>query len=115
CVAGGLICSNIGGGSCVEGDYEQPAVAIAPLPGAEPALTHAVTVKEPIGFTPSTQAVTGALAHLRAHLAANPGHKGVLVILTDGLPLGCTQNTYLTVTSAIMAARMATPSILTYP
>ena len=32
----------------------------------------------------------------------------------DGLPLGCTQNTYLTVTEAIMAARTGTPSILTY-
>jgi hypothetical protein len=115
CLTRGLICSNIGSGSCVQGDYEKPAVAIAALPGGEAALTHAITVKEPIGFTPTTQAVTGALGHLRAHLAANPGHKGVLVILTDGLPLGCTQNTYLTVTSAIMAARMATPSIVTYP
>jgi hypothetical protein len=114
CMPRGKICGNIGSGSCTQADYSSLAVGITPLPAAEPALTRAITIKEPIGFTPTTPAVTGALDHLRQHLAANPTHKGALVILTDGLPLGCTQNTYLTVTSSIMAARMATPSILTY-
>jgi hypothetical protein len=114
CLARGKICNNIGGGSCTQTDYAALAVPIGALPADEPALTRAVTIKEPIGFTPTTPAVSGALDHLRQHLAANPTHKGALVILTDGLPLGCTQNTFLTVSSVIMAAHAGTPSILTY-
>jgi hypothetical protein len=114
CTARGMICDNIGSGSCTQGDYAALAVPIAPLPGAEPALTRAITIKEPIGFTPTAPAVAGALDHLRQHLAANPSHRGVLVIMTDGLPLGCAGNGSFAVTSSIMAARTGPPSILTY-
>jgi hypothetical protein len=114
CLTRGKICDNIGGGSCTQGDYQTLAVPISALPGAEPALTRAITVKEPIGFTPTAPAVAGALEQLRAQLMANPGHRGALVIMTDGLPLGCGVGDTAAVTASIMAARTATPPILTY-
>jgi hypothetical protein len=114
CTARQKICRNIGGGSCTQMDYQTLAVPIGALPAAEPALTRAITIKEPIGFTPTVPAVAGALGHLRQHLVANPSHRGALVILTDGLPLGCTANDAFVVTGSIMAARAGTPAILTY-
>jgi hypothetical protein len=114
CLARGKICDNIGGGSCTQGDYQTLAVPITPLPAAEPVLTRAITVKEPIGFTPTGPAVAGALEQLRAQLTANPTHRGALVIMTDGLPLGCGAGDGAAVTASIMAARMASPPILTY-
>jgi hypothetical protein len=114
CSARGPICNNIGTGSCVQADYEALAVPITPLPGSSAPLTQAITVKEPIGFTPTGAAVAGALAALRRHLEANPTHKGVLVVMTDGLPLGCATNDAAAVTASITAARTASPPILTY-
>jgi hypothetical protein len=114
CLARGTICDNIGSGSCTAADYQQLAVPITPLPAAQLALTQAMTIKEPIGFTPTTPAVSGALDHLRAQAMINPGHKMALVLMTDGLPIGCTGNTAAAVSAAIMAARTGTPAINTY-
>jgi hypothetical protein len=114
CLARGKICDNIGGGSCTQGDYQALAVPIGPLPAGEPALTRAITIKEPIGFTPTAPAVAGALEQLRAQVMANPTHRGALVIMTDGLPLGCGVGDAAAVTASIMTARLASPPILTY-
>jgi hypothetical protein len=114
CVARGRICGNIGSGSCTQADYETLAVPIGALPAGEPALTRAITVKEPIGHTPTAPAVSGALAHLRAHLMRNPTHRGALILFTDGLPLGCDNNATGPVINAMMQARTGMPSIPTY-
>ena len=114
CMGRGNVCKNLGTGSCEAVDYERPAVPISPLPGAEPMLTAALQVKDPVGHTPTLPAVQGALGYLRQHLAANPGHRGALVLFTDGLPLGCTTNSAFTVGQAIGAAATGVPSITTY-
>jgi hypothetical protein len=54
------------------------------------------------------------LTQLRAHLAANPGHKVVLVLASDGLPGGCPLSTIPAVADDLRAALMASPSIPTY-
>jgi hypothetical protein len=113
CMPRQSICRNIGTGSCLAADYQKPAVPIAVLPASETMLTSTLMAKEPVGHTPTAPALTGALDHLRAHLAANPDHKGALIILTDGLPLGCTGNLG-SITGIIGAAHMGTPSISTY-
>jgi hypothetical protein len=82
-------CKNIGAGSCTLADYETLAVPIGELPAVQAAIAGAIDRKEPIGHTPTVPAVEGTLNHLRQHLAANPGRKGALVLITDGLPLGC--------------------------
>jgi hypothetical protein len=114
CMNRGNVCKNLGTGSCEAGDYGTPAVAIAPLPGGEPMLTGAITAKDPVGHTPTLPAVQGALSYLRQHLTANPTHKAALVLFTDGLPLGCTNNSAFTIGQAIGTAYMGTPSISTY-
>jgi hypothetical protein len=58
-------------------------------------------------------AVRGALAHLRAHLAANPGHRVALVLATDGLPDGfCSRNNPDNIVEAVAGGR--TQGIPTY-
>jgi hypothetical protein len=114
CMNRGSVCKNIGTGSCEAVDYETPAVPIRPLPAGEAMLTGAIQDKDPVGHTPTLAAVQGALTHLRQHLGANPTHKAALVLFTDGLPLGCTNNSSFTIGQAIGAAFMGTPSISTY-
>jgi hypothetical protein len=70
----------------------------------------------PQGNTPTTPAVTGALAHLRARVMANPMRKPVMVLATDGLPStsGCGLNNAASVAAALAAANMTAPGIPTY-
>ena len=111
CAGSGALCTTIGqdcamgGGACTalpkicsfttpqvecepEG-YRSPNVAIASLPGAEPALVRTLMAKQPVGGTPMGPAVRGALEHLRARLVANPGRKVALILVSDGLPSPC--------------------------
>ena len=62
-------------------------------------------------------AVEGALAHLRKHLEARPGRRGIFVLASDGAPSAspCSNNTIAAVAQVIASARMAAlNSILTY-
>jgi Mg-chelatase subunit ChlD len=97
--------------------YQTPIVAIADLPGAVPALEKAMAGIVPQGATPTTQAVTGALAQLRARAMSNPNRKPVLVLATDGLPNSpdCTSgNTINAAAMQLSNAAMGMPGILTY-
>jgi Mg-chelatase subunit ChlD len=97
--------------------YQTPIVAIADLPGALPALEKAMAGIVPEGTTPTTQAVTGALAQLRARAMMNPNRKPVLVLATDGLPNSPDCNTDNTINAAALELRtaaMAMPGISTY-
>ena len=127
CVGVGQPC--VGGGSCelaprscgfnsnawCAGPYDRMAVPIAPLPAAEPALTGALGAVIPRGGTPLGPAVRGALGQLRTHLQATPGHRGALVLVSDGLPDGFCGGNYIDmIVPNVRAAQMATPSIPTY-
>jgi hypothetical protein len=101
-------------GSCMPADYQKVVVPIAPLPAAEPNLSGVITAKVPVGGTPMGPAAAGALAHLSEHLQAHPGHKAVLVMVTDGLPQSCVGDGVAAVAARLEAARMATPAIATY-
>jgi hypothetical protein len=71
----------------------------------------------PQGATPTTQAVTGALAQLRMRAMSNPDRKPVLVMATDGLPSSpdcLTDNTINAASQQLSAASIGTPSIPTY-
>jgi hypothetical protein len=100
--------------SCAANDYRTIVVPIAPLPGAQAPLTAALDFKRPNGGTPMGPAVQGALAHLRAHLAANAGRQAALVLATDGLPDGCDGDTVTGVAATLQAARMGAPPISSY-
>ena len=105
------------GGSAVECEdarYEAPAVGFAALPAASLAVTRALHLKEPTGGTPMGPAVRGTLAHLRAQLAANPGRKVALILVSDGLPGACQRNDIPAVVADLGTAFTGTPSIPSY-
>jgi hypothetical protein len=69
----------------------------------------------PDGSTPTQAALDGAIAQAQAIAAANPDHKVAIVMLTDGLPQGCSDDSNITPASNdAKAAFSATTSIPTY-
>ena len=75
---------------CDPDAYATPAVDFLTLPDTAMALNTSIAAQMPAGDTPSRQALLGAVAHARAHAAANVGHSVVIVLATDGLPTDCT-------------------------
>jgi hypothetical protein len=134
CSTTGALCANVGdacpgGGTCVafprscwstqsldcdDATYETPAMAIASLPGAQEPLLARLYSYFPWGGTPMGPAVRGTLAHLRAHLQANPTHKAALVLVTDGIPVGCQHNDLSDVAIQLNGAFTGSPSIVTH-
>ncbi len=99
-------------GVCDPATYETPAVAIGELPGMQGPLLTAIHGRYIDGGTPMSPAVQGAFAHLRAHLAAHPSHKGVLLLVTDGTPSVCGE--IGDVAAHMAVARLTSPSISSY-
>jgi hypothetical protein len=100
--------------SCTPGDYARPRVPIGTLPAAVAEMTQGLAAVGPGGNTPIAPALEGAARYLREHLAANPGHRGALVLASDIAPSGCQGASVDGVAAAIEAARTASPSISTY-
>jgi hypothetical protein len=104
--------------SCEVGDYRKLAVPFGLLPAVAPALMTAVAGKDPraatTSGTPTGPAVVGALEQLSAHVAASPGHRGALVLITDGEPTLCTPLLPEEIAGPVQAARQAAPSIATF-
>ena len=71
---------------CSVANYSNAAVGIAPLPGNASALISALDAGLPQGGTPTHLALDGACAQVRNWKAANPGHKVVILLVTDGIP-----------------------------
>src|SRR4029453_8011770 len=94
--------------------YEVPTVPIASLPMNEVHLTRTLLNKIPAGSTPMGPAVRGVLTHLKARVAANPGHKAALALAGDGLPGGCNVNDIGSIASDLNVAFTGTPSIPTH-
>jgi hypothetical protein len=76
----------IGQAVCDSAVYSQPSVPIAPLPQNAGAVLASLSGIAPTGETPTAAALRGACAHAREFRAENPGHKLVLLLLTDGKP-----------------------------
>jgi hypothetical protein len=116
CVAPSRTCQNLdSSGSCAAADYQNLVVPIAELPAATALLTGALVAKMPSGGTPMGPAAQGAIDHLRAHLAARPGRRAVLVLVSDGLPASCDlDNSIDAVAATLQAARSGSPSISSY-
>jgi hypothetical protein len=102
------------GGDCDVSTYETPAMPIAALPTGQDPLLARLYGYFPWGGTPMAPAVRGTLAHLRAHLQANPSHRAALVLVTDGTPVGCQHNDLSDVAIELNAAFTGTPSIVTH-
>ena len=74
---------------CDQTAYATPAVEIAAIPGATPALVESLSAQTPEGDTPSAPALRGALQHARDWAESHPQHTVVAVLATDGLPTEC--------------------------
>lgn len=74
--------------SC-HGHYEAPEVELAALPGNAAALTTSLAAHEPVGFTPTAPALTGAIRHMKEWAPAHPGRMPLVIFVTDGFPTEC--------------------------
>ena len=100
--------------SCEAAPYAQPEVAIASLPDNASALTASLAAATPLGLTPTYAALSGALEQARTHATANPSHRVVAVLATDGTPAGCERDDPLNVQMLAAQGVSAAPSVWTY-
>jgi hypothetical protein len=92
------------------------SVPIAPLPGNASPIIDALNATDPLGGTPTRPALEGAITHARQWAIANPDHKVVVVLATDGEPSTsiCTPNTIAAVEQVAQDGLNGMPSIPTY-
>lgn len=76
----------IGNTSCDPGDYSDPAVGIAPIPGINQTLLTQLDSVNPTGETPTGAAIRGACEYITQWDQQNPGRKKVMLFVTDGVP-----------------------------
>ena len=78
---------------CAVGQYETPDVGIDLLPGNAAALSSSLAARGPaplpFGFTPTGPALQGAINYAKTWATANPTHRVVAVLATDGFPTKC--------------------------
>lgn len=81
-----------GGDGCGSGNYSggNLAVGVGLLPPVRNALINAINGTGTGGGTPMRDALNGALFEATAWENAVAGRKGIVVLVTDGLPEGCT-------------------------
>jgi len=99
---------------CGPAEYATPAVEIAPLPAAAPALVASLRQRVPDGLTPTGGALSGAITHAQAWGRANPTHRVAVVLATDGFPTECTPVDVPGVAALASTAAAGTPSISTF-
>src|SRR5262249_37153428 len=82
-----FVCSGVD--SCDVAGYSNPAVEIAPLPGAGTALIASLHQQTPSGGTPTSAALDGAIQHAKNWAKQHPTHVTINVFATDGDPSDC--------------------------
>ncbi|NUP06505.1 MAG: VWA domain-containing protein [Polyangiaceae bacterium] len=102
------------GSECALASYQQLAVPIDILPDNAGEIKASLLNTTPGGGTPMRPALEGAIAGLTDYLTLNPNHEGVVVLVTDGDPGGCTNNTASDVEQVAADALAATPQIRTF-
>ena len=101
--------------SCEQGQYALPSIDFAPLDGDpapgdvhEQALVQWLSSLDPSGPTPMAGALAGTYQHTRAHLQSHPKEKGIVILVTDGSPTTCPDNSIAHI--AGLAAEQTTKS-----
>lgn len=80
--------------TCDPAAYEEPTVSWGVLPRHAGSITDAIDAVEPIGETPTDAALAGACTVAKERKAAEPSHKVVVLLVTDGhpeAPISCDQ------------------------
>jgi hypothetical protein len=112
CVAPVSVCVNTA--ECSMGAYATPAVPIATLPDAAPALVASIDAQMPNGQTPTGPALAGAIEQARTHASAHPDHAVVAVLATDGLPTRCEPLEIDDISAVASTAVAGSPSVRTF-
>lgn len=76
----------IGTTSCDAAAFSTPAVGIAELPGNAQAVLDSLYAVNPTGETPTGAAIRGACNAVGQWHEQQPGHKKVILLVTDGVP-----------------------------
>jgi Mg-chelatase subunit ChlD len=99
--------------SCESADYSSPAVPLSLPANAAPLITD-LLARTVNGGTPTRPALEGAMQYLRSWASAHPERKPVMVLATDGEPLGCDRNTPQDVADVAAAAASGSVPIQTF-
>jgi hypothetical protein len=99
---------------CEAATYAMPAVEVATLPGSANALIASLDMHTPAGLTPTSGALSGAIAHAQALAKANPTHQEVVVMATDGFPSECVPLDIPTIAGIAAKGLAGPPSISTF-
>ena len=99
---------------CDVPSYATPAVPLAALPGAAPALVASLGAHQPDGLTPTGPALSGALQAAQARATAAPDHRVAVVLVTDGLPTECTPVDIPAIAALASAGATGTPPTPTF-
>jgi hypothetical protein len=105
-------------GSCNANDYARPDVPIEVLPGVSQKIISSLDAHAPVGGTPTTPALQGAMQYATQWANMHTDRKTIVVLATDGEPQGCAdQGVPNDIGAASMVAAQgaaANPSINTY-
>jgi hypothetical protein len=102
-----------GQNDCEHETYEELSVLVGELPLNSPAITASIQTTSPNGGTPMRPALEGVLYNATAYQDANPTHKVVVVLATDGDPSGCSNNT-IPRTASLAASALNYNGVQTY-
>jgi hypothetical protein len=100
---------------CTPTAYGMPIVPIAPLPGNAMPIVAAIAASTPGGGTPTVPALQGAINYARIYTMQSMSARTAAVLLvTDGLPTGCTGNDVTAAANMASAGYMGTPQVKTF-
>jgi hypothetical protein len=100
--------------SCDAADYAAPAVPIGVLPSNARQLSAALEATRPLGLTPTSAALSGALQRAKAQAQAEPAHRVIAVLATDGAPTECPPTEPDAIGALAGSALRDAPSVRTY-
>ncbi|HXI55290.1 MAG TPA: hypothetical protein VNO55_04495 [Polyangia bacterium] len=99
---------------CEDARYQKLAVDVSDLPGAALPLIRLLSMRRPGGTTPMAEAVIGTLTNLRDRVAAMPGRHAAMIVATDGLPGGCSNQDIPSIADTLYTASQTAPRVPTY-
>jgi hypothetical protein len=111
-VNAGIVFFPYSAGDCNVDHYKSLTVPVGALPGNAALLTSAFAADAVGVGAPTYPALQGALLAATAHQEANPTHKGIVVLATDGDPNVC--DTKIDDLAALAAGALAYNGIHTY-
>jgi hypothetical protein len=99
--------------SCMA-DYGTPEVELGLLPGNAAAVAGSIQKHQPQAFTPTSVALRGAIAHMKAWAPAHVGHAAVVVLVTDGFPTECDPKDITDIAQIAKTAFETDPKVRTF-